>query len=789
MLKHLRHSLVFAMTLLAPLLFGAAPARSDNQTTVGSLTLTANYNTIQFKLAYTGDDDQDATVLVRYWKTSSSANKDTAVVPVRDVTEPRFTGVIFWLDESTGYTVEAKISDPDGLDDLPNPSTITESITTRHSATPSVTGNTIWVSPSGNNNNPGTSSGSPKQTIAAALSALSGAGSQIRLLPGIYYETFQPMVSGNSSNYYSIVGDSNPDSTIIDGSDVNLLNTNNWLTYPPGGSQLNSIYYRIYSNASTIVKQVTAGWGQRLHRKECPRELLYFTECNSPYASALYPQQGYRVSGDTLFVRLESGADPESTTMHVSIRPTIAIYGEFWMARNLTARYSQEDGIFIGTGYNGGIVRGCRTYNNRGAGVFVNNGADSALVDSCTIWDGRVDSWSYLSSKVRDEEKVLAIYSHGHNTVVKSNTVTGMANGITVAADASMDKTWGADSDVYYNKVTSITDDGLEFDYNQGVNVAVWGNIVRGANFGWSQTTSDIGPIYVMYNVFDSMDQAGIKLGATAGSGDSAYVYYYHNIFTSASPFIAVKELGEHKNQVFCNNILGAMSPGYIVEAGFIGALLDYDLNWRVADKEDDDVWSLVVPVPFSTIQAWGYEVHGVNLEPCYADSGAGNFRPCASNSNQVDKGIRIQGINTPHKTRGGTYMYSSKPDVGAYEYNFSNPAQPPFRLTPMSREPRAEAEPIQVQFALGDPQPNPMGAMTMFQLTLGRATRVDAGIFDVSGRLVRTIAAGTRYPAGTNWLSWDGRDHRGLTARSGLYFLRVEAVPYRAVRRVAVLH
>ena len=209
MLKHLRHSLVFAMTLLAPLLFGAAPARSDNQTTVGSLTLTANYNTIQFKLAYTGDDDQDATVLVRYWKTSSSANKDTAVVPVRDVTEPRFTGVIFWLDESTGYTVEAKISDPDGLDDLPNPSTITESITTRHSATPSVTGNTIWVSPSGNNNNPGTSSGSPKQTIAAALSALSGAGSQIRLLPGIYYETFQPMVSGNSSNYYSIVGDSN----------------------------------------------------------------------------------------------------------------------------------------------------------------------------------------------------------------------------------------------------------------------------------------------------------------------------------------------------------------------------------------------------------------------------------------------------------------------------------------------------------------------------------------------------------------------------------------------------
>ena len=136
MFKHPGRFLALALPLLTLSLSGATLARSANSTTVGAFTLTANYNTIQFKLAYTGDDNQSATVFVRYWKTGSPANSDTAVVPVRDLTEPRLTGVIFWLEENTAYTVEVTISDPDGLADRPNPSTLTQSITTRDSATP-----------------------------------------------------------------------------------------------------------------------------------------------------------------------------------------------------------------------------------------------------------------------------------------------------------------------------------------------------------------------------------------------------------------------------------------------------------------------------------------------------------------------------------------------------------------------------------------------------------------------------------------------------------------------------
>jgi hypothetical protein len=45
--------------------------------------------------------------------------------------------------------------------------------------------------------------------------------------------------------------------------------------------------------------------------------------------------------------------------------------------------------------------------------------------------------------------------------------------------------------------------------------------------------------------------------------------------------------------------------------------------------------------------------------------------------------------------------------------------------------------------------------------------------LYDVSGRLVRTIARGD-FPAGYQAAAWDGRDDRGRGVATGVYFLRV---------------
>jgi hypothetical protein len=44
--------------------------------------------------------------------------------------------------------------------------------------------------------------------------------------------------------------------------------------------------------------------------------------------------------------------------------------------------------------------------------------------------------------------------------------------------------------------------------------------------------------------------------------------------------------------------------------------------------------------------------------------------------------------------------------------------------------------------------------------------------VFDLAGRVVRTIESGEKGP-GRYLVSWDGKDDQGVRARSGMYFLR----------------
>ncbi|TMQ57061.1 MAG: hypothetical protein E6K76_11550 [Candidatus Eisenbacteria bacterium] len=62
-----------------------------------------------------------------------------------------------------------------------------------------------------------------------------------------------------------------------------------------------------------------------------------------------------------------------------------------------------------------------------------------------------------------------------------------------------------------------------------------------------------------------------------------------------------------------------------------------------------------------------------------------------------------------------------------------------------------------------------------------------EVSLYDVSGRLVRTIARG-QYPAGYQSAIWDGRDLQGRRAASGIYFLRsTTAGEDRAIKFVVV--
>jgi flagellar hook assembly protein FlgD len=71
----------------------------------------------------------------------------------------------------------------------------------------------------------------------------------------------------------------------------------------------------------------------------------------------------------------------------------------------------------------------------------------------------------------------------------------------------------------------------------------------------------------------------------------------------------------------------------------------------------------------------------------------------------------------------------------------------------------------------------------------LSRADRVEVKVFDVSGRLVRTLAD-RQFGAGTHDLVWDGVDNVGRQVARGVYFTQVkyQNAKFAANRKLTVL-
>ncbi len=87
---------------------------------------------------------------------------------------------------------------------------------------------------------------------------------------------------------------------------------------------------------------------------------------------------------------------------------------------------------------------------------------------------------------------------------------------------------------------------------------------------------------------------------------------------------------------------------------------------------------------------------------------------------------------------------------------------------------------------AISRVSPNPFNPRTTVAFDLPSTGRALLQVFDVRGRLVRTLHEGT-LPAGRHEATWTGVDGRGRTAAAGVYFVRLDD-GHRAVTVKAVL-
>ena len=93
----------------------------------------------------------------------------------------------------------------------------------------------------------------------------------------------------------------------------------------------------------------------------------------------------------------------------------------------------------------------------------------------------------------------------------------------------------------------------------------------------------------------------------------------------------------------------------------------------------------------------------------------------------------------------------------------------------------------LPADYLLSQNQPNPFNPVTSVRFALPRGSEVRLTVFDVTGRVVRTLVD-EELPAGYHETSWDGRSDSGQRVASGVYFYRLETAEFSATRKMTLL-
>lgn len=89
---------------------------------------------------------------------------------------------------------------------------------------------------------------------------------------------------------------------------------------------------------------------------------------------------------------------------------------------------------------------------------------------------------------------------------------------------------------------------------------------------------------------------------------------------------------------------------------------------------------------------------------------------------------------------------------------------------------------------ALGEAYPNPFNPSTTIPFALAADGPVRVEVYDVAGRLVRTLVDRNMNASPSHRVDWDGLDAAGNSSASGVYFVRMTAGSFKESRKITLL-
>jgi hypothetical protein len=117
------------------------------------------------------------------------------------------------------------------------------------------------------------------------------------------------------------------------------------------------------------------------------------------------------------------------------------------------------------------------------------------------------------------------------------------------------------------------------------------------------------------------------------------------------------------------------------------------------------------------------------------------------------------------------------------------NPANDTLRDTTVVVPPTGIEEPgrLPTVFAFDRVLPTPFTGNTTIRFSIPRRTQTSVSIYSATGALVKTVCNSSLLPAHYS-LKWNGRDDRGVTVSRGVYYCRMAAGEFRAMKKLVKL-
>ena len=91
------------------------------------------------------------------------------------------------------------------------------------------------------------------------------------------------------------------------------------------------------------------------------------------------------------------------------------------------------------------------------------------------------------------------------------------------------------------------------------------------------------------------------------------------------------------------------------------------------------------------------------------------------------------------------------------------------------------------ISYALSQNYPNPFNSSTRISYDVPVAGHVQVNIYNIEGRLVRTLVNGNTDP-GTHHVTWNGLNNTGAAVSTGVYLYSLQAGEFQAVRKMVYL-